>query len=248
MKKRVLSRKKILLLGLVIIFTGMFIYSAIKIAIYLQDNKTNRDIQKKIVTKAISINDAGINRYQVDFKILKEQNSDSVAYLKVENTNIDYIVVKGNDNSYYLNHNFNKKDNVSGWIFADYRNKFDGSDKNIIIYGHNTWDGSMFGSLHKVFDSGWYRNILNHKIMLVTEDKVNYYQVFSTYYILAEDYYITTNFNNDSEYEKFVKNIKSRTSFDYGVDVNSEDKILTLSTCSGDGKQRVVLHAKLIDG
>ncbi len=214
MKKRVLSRKKILLLGLVIIFTGMFFYSAIKIAIYLQDNKTNRDIQKKIVTKAITINDAGINRYQVDFKILKEQNSDSVAYLKVENTNIDYIVVKGNDNSYYLNHNFNKKDNVSGWIFADYRNKFDGSDKNIIIYGHNTWDGSMFGSLHKVFDSGWYRNILNHKIMLVTEDKVNYYQVFSTYYILAEDYYITTNFNNDSEYEKFVKNIKYRTSFD----------------------------------
>ena len=191
MKKRVLSRKKVLLLGLVILFTGMFIYSAIKIAIYLQDNKANRDIQKKIVTKAITINDAGINRYQVDFKILKEQNSDSVAYLKVENTNIDYIVVKGNDNSYYLNNNFNKKDNVSGWIFADYRNKFDGSDKNIIIYGHNTWDGSMFGSLHKVFDSGWYRDITNHKIMLVTEDKVNYYQVFSTYYVLAEDYYIT---------------------------------------------------------
>ena len=177
---------------------------------------------------------------------MKKQNNDTIAYLKVNNTSIDYVVVKTDNNDYYLNHDFNKKSNISGWVFADYHNKFDGTDKNIIIYGHNTQDGSMFGSLKNVLTEVWQKNEDNHKITLVTEKENYIYQVFSTYSIKAEDYYIKTNFNNE-EYEEFLNKIKSRSNYDYDVNVNNKDKILTLSSCTRSGINRVVLHAKLID-
>ena len=172
--------------------------------------------------------------------------NDTVGWLKVNNTNIDYVVLKSKTNTYYLNHNFNRNENVSGWIFADYHNKFDGNDKNIVIYGHNTWDGSMFGSLKNVLEDDWNDQEENHKIMLVTTQGVNYYQVFSVYTIEVEDYYISTEFDSDSDYEVFLKRLRFRSIYPYDIALSKDDKILTLSTCSGDGKRRVVLHAKLL--
>ena len=168
-------------------------------------------------------------------------NNDTVAYLKVNNTDINYAVVQSKNNDYYLKHNFDKKWNTAGWIFADYRVKFDGNDKNIVIYGHSMKDNSMFGTL---------KNILNdsksdHEIMLATKDETYYYEVFSSYSINPEEYYLKTNFK-DNEFETFINKIKSRSKYNYDVEVNSNDKILTLSTCTSNGKNRVVIHAKLI--
>ncbi len=245
-KKKRLNKRKIISLIFSLIFIVIICISSVKIIKYLSDNKENRHIQKT-TSKAISVIPDTENKYRIDFETLKKQNEDAVAYIKVKGTKINYIVVKGNDNLYYLDHNFNKESNVSGWIFADYHNKFNGKDKNIILYGHNTWDGSMFGSLRNIFDADWYNNKDNHKILFVTEEGTSYYEVFSTYLIEPENYYITTDFNNDTEYENFIKSLKFRSLNTFDVDVNKDDKILTLSTCSGDGKKRIVLHAKKID-
>lgn len=210
-----------------------------------KDVDSNHKI-KDDIDKYIKINEKD-DIYKVDFKALKEINSDTIAYLRVKGTNIDYVVVKGNDNSYYLTHNFNKEYNIAGWIFADYHNTFDGNDKNMIIYGHNTKDGSMFETLINVLDRKWQGDSDNHIITLITEKGKYKYKVFSTYSIEPEDYYINTIFNNNNEYTEFLKTIKSRTSYDYGVEVSSNDKLLTLSSCIGKGQKRVVLHAKLID-
>ena len=184
-------------------------------------------------------------KYNIDFKSLKEQNSDVVAYIKVNGTNIDYVVVRSKDNSYYLKHNFNKEYNIAGWIFSDYHNKFDETDKNIVIFGHNTKDGSMFGTLKNVLDKSWQENKDNLKILLVTEKDQYIYQVFSTYSIKLEDYYINTEFSNDDEFKKYIEEVKSRSNYDYQIEVNEKDKILTLSSCLYDSTRRVVLHAKL---
>ena len=249
-KKRKLNKKKLLLFVIMLVFFFMFLLSLIKIISYLKDNKDNKKIQETIINDSITIIEPIEEKevkYDVDFKFLKEKNTDTIAYVKVNNTNIDYIVVKGNDNSYYLKHNFEKKWNVSGWIFADYHNKFDESDKNIIIFGHNTRDGSMFGTLKNTLNENWYNNDENHKIVLVTKYGTYFYQVLSTYSIKPEDYYINTEFENSDEFDKFVKKLKSRSVYDYGIEVYGEDKILTLSSCIGDGSKRVVLHAKLIE-
>ena len=247
MKKRKLNKKNGLLLLIIIFFFSLFLFSLYKIFGYVLDNHENRNIQKSLIDKTVEIDESQETvQYSIDFKHLKALNTDVVAYIKVEGTNIDYIVVKGQDNEYYLSHNFYKKRNVSGWIYADYHNNFDGNDKNIIIYGHNTHDNSMFGSLHNVLASEWQENVENHKILLVTELGIFYYQVFSIYTIEPEEYYLSTSFLSDENFNTFIQTINSRSIYDFDVDISDVDQILTLSSCIKNGKERVVLHAKLI--
>lgn len=183
---------------------------------------------------------------EINFEKLKSQNSDTVFYLKVNNTNISYPVVKYSDNNYYLNHSFDKSKNSAGWLFADYKNKLDGSDKNIVVYGHNRRDGSMFGTLKNILNKEWYDNTDNMDIVYMDIRGKHIYKVFSIYKIENEDYYITIQFNNDSEYKKFLTTIKSRSIKDFNVEISETDSILTLSTCANNNKYRVVLHAKRI--
>ena len=216
--------------------------SAYKIVNWYSDTKEVKRI-KQDINKHVKSNN---NIYKIDFKKLKEQNPDTVAYIKVNNTNIDYIVVKGNDNDYYLHHSFKQKPNSAGWVFASYQNKIDGTDKNIVIFGHNMRDGSMFGTLKKVLTKKWYNNKDNQSIKLVAEQGTFTYKVFSVYQVMPEDYYIQTDFNNDKQYANFLKTIKARSINDFGISITKDDSILTLSTCSSTGKERVVLHAKKI--
>ena len=158
--KRKDKKKKVLIINIIqILLILVLVYSAIHIAIWYKNNESNKEIIKETL-KTVKINDDTKNKqkYEVDFKELKNKNSDTIAWLKVENTNIEFPIVKANDNSYYLSHNFNKEYNKAGWIFADYKNKFDTTDKNIVIYGHNMRDNSMFGSLKDVIKNECYNN------------------------------------------------------------------------------------------
>ena len=223
------------------------IYSTYKIIMWKQNVDRNNKIKEE-VNDLIKVDEKENlkDKYNVDFKSLKEINSDVVAWIKVNGTNIEYPVVKGKDNNYYLKHNLKKEYNNAGWIFADYKNKFDGTDRNIVIFGHNTKDGSMFGSLKNVLESDWQKEVKNTIIVMVNENEPIIYQVFSTYSIKPEDYYITTEFKDGEDFSKFIDTIKKRSNHDYNVNVDSSDSVLTLSSCIGDGSKRVVLHAKKI--
>ena len=240
------KKKMIIIKILIVVCVALMIYSIINITIWYIGKRRNDTINEEIQEIISEPTNKSNNEYGIDFVKLKEKNEDIVAYLKVNNTKIDYVVVHGTDNKYYLKHNLYKEYSVFGSIFIDYRNKLDGNDKNLIIYGHNTKDGSMFGTLRNAATKSWYENKDNHIINLVFEDKVLTYQVFSSYRIKKEDYYITTNFKNNNEFNKFVNTLKSRSIYNYQVSVNGEDSILTLSTCTGNGQSRMVLHAKLI--
>lgn len=242
-KKKIKVKTWIIVLFGLISLCGVVFYSY-KIITWFINTNENKEIKEKLDKKIKKPTKENVD-YIIDFEGLKKTNPDTVGYIKVNNTNIDYVVVKGNDNSYYLNHNFEKERNIAGWVFADFRNKLDESDKNIIIYGHDTKDGSMFGTLNKVLRKEWYKDKNNYKIDFVTESKTYNYEVFSMYSIEPEDYYITTEFHGDS-FKEFIKTIKSRSIYDTGVEVNENDKVLTLSSCLYEGRKRVVLHAKLI--
>lgn len=235
----------------IIIFISLFgvIYSASNILIWCYNVERNREIREEIdnYVEEIKIKDdisSGINNnYKIDFKTVKKRNKDTIAYLAVNGLDISNFVVKTKDNSYYLKHNFDKKYSTAGWIFADYHNKFDGKDKNIIIYGHNTKNGSMFGTLKNIFTKEWYNNPDNLTIKLITESGEYSYKVFSTYAIKPEDYYIKTEFNSDKEFKKFVDVLRKRSTHNFNVDTSDTSQILTLSSCRKEGKERVVLHA-----
>ena len=244
--------KSAFLIVMIIICTAGCIFSAYKIIFWKHSDIENTNIQKNLVENIIIIEENSTNeteeiKYEIDFESLKKQNSDTVAYLKVNNTKIDYVVVKAKDNKYYLTHNFKKKGNAAGWVFADYHNKFDGKDRNIVIYGHNMKNGSMFGTLKKTMTKKWYKNIDNQIVTLSTPEGTLKYQVFSVYSIPVEEYYINTIFKNDDDFYKFIKKLKSRSVYNFNVSLEKTDKILTLSTCNSGGKNRTVLHAKLVD-
>jgi len=235
------SKKKLIIILLLIIFLVLLIICSIEIIKWIKEKKENKKIKEKI-SEAIIINE---EETVIDFNKLKEINKDVVGWLKVNGTDIEYAVVKANDNSYYLDHNFENEYNKAGWIFADYKNKLDGTDKNIVIYGHNRRDGSMFASLKNILKEEWYSNQENRKITFITENEESVYEVFSIYNIEAEDYYITTDFEN-GEFLKYIETVKNRSIKDFDVEVTEEDSILTLSTCGNDNDYRVVLHAKKV--
>ena len=226
-----------------LIFLILLVYSSINIFKWYNNNKENKQIINEIA-ESVTINEDTNEekKYKINFEELKQKNSDTVAWLKVENTNIEFPIVQANNNSYYLTHNFDKEDNVAGWIFADYKNKLDGTDRNIVVYGHNMRDNSMFGSLKDVTTEEWYNNEENKYITFVTENEYQTYQVFSVYQIKTEDYYIKTEFKSN-EFPEFIDTITKRSKKDFGINVSKEDTILTLSTCANNNKYRVVLHS-----
>ena len=242
--------KKIISLVFLLFFFILFIVSGIKIINYLKDAKKNEKLIYEI-SKDIEVerdnNDNNAIRYNINFTSLKEKESDIVGFIKVNGTDIEHIVVQGKDNSYYLTHDFERDYNSAGWIFMDYHNKLDGSDKNIIIYGHNMRNNTMFGTLKNVLKKDWFEDKNNRYITFITENEKAMYEVFSVYQIEAEDYYLKTSFNT-GEFKKYIDSMKDRSKYDFNCNVTEDDSVLTLSTCANNNKYRVVLHAKKIKG
>ena len=228
---------------LFIFFLILFIISGKKVINYLKDARNNKELYAELSQYTKENEDNTSNKYNIDFASLKQKNSDTVGFIKVNGTDVNHIVVKGTDNNFYLTRNFEKEYNVSGWIFADYRNKLDGSDKNIIIYGHNMRTNDMFGTLKNILNTNWQEDENNREIIFVTENEEAIYKVFSVYQIEAEDYYLQTDFQ-EGEFKEYIDTVKSRSAYDFNVEVNEDDNILTLSTCANDSKYRVILHAK----
>ena len=234
--------RKVIFIILEIIFVLLIIYSLYNIYQWYTENRKTSEILQSI-SNSISVDED--NKTVVDFDSLEENNSDIIAYIKVNGTEINYPVVKADDNDYYLSHSLDKTVNGAGWVFADYRNRLDGTDKNLIIYGHNRRDGSMFGTLKSILNKEWYEDKNNLKISLHTENEESTYEVFSVYQLEEEDYYLQTSFK-DKEFLSFVNTLQGRSIKNFNVEVFENDSILTLSTCSNDNRYRVVLHAKKI--
>ena len=118
-------------------------------------------------------------------------------------------------------------------------------DKNTILYAHGLMNNAMFGSLRRTVKQDWAKNKNNRIIKISTPSSMLLFEVFSSYTIEPESYYITSEFSGDEEFSTFIDTIKSRSFYDYNTSVSIDDKILTLSSCY-DNKKRMVLHAKLI--
>jgi len=193
-----------------------------------------------------TIQSAYERNFEQVFSKLLSINNETVGWLKVNNTKINYPVTQHKDNNYYLNYSYYKQKNSHGWIFMDYRNKIDKLDDNTIIYGHRNSKGLMFGTLKNVLDKKWYTNKSNQIITFNTLNQDMKWQIFSIYTLKNTNDYLINNFNNDESHLKFIEKIKKRSIYDFKVEVGTDDNILTLSTCYNNAEYRLVVHAKLI--
>lgn len=189
---------------------------------------------------------ANVSMVNVDFDKLKKINKDTVAWIYVNNTNVNYPVVQTTNNSYYLNHSFRKKSNVAGWIYGDWRSDFKKFKKNTVLYGHGRTDQVMFGSLTKTLEKSWQQNKQNQIIKMSTPTNDTLWQIVSIYVIPAEAYYLNHNFENDAAYQKWIDKMISRSEYNFGVKATTKDKFLTLSTCKDYNGNRIVVQAKLV--
>lgn len=269
-KKFKIKWKNLLLLILILISFITLIISSFNIVIWLIDSNNTKEEVKEIekIVKVEKVKDSNtveiieqpteppkenpywdyikMNMINVDFKNLKNKNSDTKGWIQVNGTNINYPFVQTTNNEYYLNRSFNKNKNNAGWIFLDYRNSINNLDKNTIIYGHSRQDSTMFGSLKNILNNGWLDYSENHVIKLSTETENSLWQVFSVYHIPTTSDYLEINFETEQEFLNFTNKLINRSAYNFYTSINKDDKILTLSTCYNNDNERVVLHAKLI--
>lgn len=177
----------------------------------------------------------------VDFDALTKINDDCVAWICIPDTAINYPVVQGTDNSYYLKHLIDGKWNSAGCIFLDSRVASDMSDRHSIIYGHHMKTGTMFSGLTKYKKQQYYNE--HPEALLITPEKTYRIEFFAGYVAQVSNPAWQISFESDENFETWINNTKGQSWFESPIFPAVTDKILTLSTCSYEfDNARFVLH------
>ena len=228
----------ILSLLVLLIALGVLIYSGLQVyeigGGYIKARREFTQLRTEVV---IPTQDEEI--WDVDFETLKAQNEDIVAWIRFPQPEIiNYPVLRAGDNDFYLHKNFEKAYSFPGSIFEDYQNNRNFSDRNVILYGHNMNDRSMFAELRNYINAGnqeYYQQNPYFYIYL-PDDAIYKYQIFAAYEInVYSDEVTYTIFRNDCDPQEFLdwqNQIKSRSLYDTGVAVDKDAHYVTLSTCT----------------
>ncbi len=241
-------KKKRLYMILILFFTGIFVLGAFQIYRQLREygegDSVYTDIEQYVRIEEESEGDSNgqenesqsgenepdVNWPAVDFAALAEINPDIVAWIYIEGTEINYPVVQGSDNQYYLKHLFNGKWNSSGCIFLDSRNTPDFSDRHSIIYGHHMKNGTMFSGLTEYKKQEFYDA---HPVtLLMTPDQNFRVEIFAGYVASVKDNAWEIAMESDAEFENWLTETKERSCFESEIAPAATDHVITLSTCS----------------
>ena len=182
-------------------------------------------------------------------KKLQEENSDIVGWLEIEGTSINYPVLQGTDNEYYMTHNYKKQKSRNGSIFLTKDYEWTIPSSNLLIYGHNLDNGTMFQELLKYVNEEFYKK---HPIIrFTTNNEDAEYEIISVFksrvYYKSEKnvfrYYYFVNAETEAEYDEFIQNAKKASLYNIDATAKFGDQLITLSTCSyhvEDGRFAVV--------
>lgn len=242
------TKKKIKINIFLILFIALFIYSAFILCRWIWSNfsakQANERLKEEVVEVAMAddrqeekkLEEENSVFNKINFTKLKEINADVVGYIEVPNTNISYPILQADDNDYYLNKDIYKKYNGCGSVFMDYTNNPNFTDSNTVLFGHNLITGMMFTDLNKIVDGELGNNIV---INIYTE-KANYqYKMFSTYISKPIKEPINTQI---ADIQGFINTAIQKSNVSCNTYPTDKDKILTLSTCNGSGKNRTIVH------
>ena len=189
----------------------------------------------------------------IDWDALHEENEDIYAWIYVPNTTVDYPVLQHpDDNSYYLNYNIDGSKGYPGCIYTENYNSKDFTDVNTVLYGHNLKDKTMFSTLHNFEDDEIFNQ--DNYIFIYTKDYIYVYQIFAAYEYEALHLLVNFDYSNEYVYQDYLDSIFENTTgresnLKTDVEVTTEDKIITLSTCTSDhnSNYRYLVAGKLLN-
>lgn len=180
----------------------------------------------------------------IDLAALREVNPDVLGWIRIPGTKVDYPLLQGEDNEYYLYRTWDDRRNSVGSIFLESRNSPDLTDYNTIIYGHNMNNGSMFASIRNYVTQKYWEE--HPYVYLLTDAGVYRYEIFSSYKTKTDSRAYGLSFQQKQTREEFVQHSLENAKFDTGIVPGEMDRILTLSTCAGGGyTTRWVIQARL---
>ena len=248
-------KKLIIILLLIIAVCSIILLIKIKLDEHIDNQK---QIETSQVLNTIDIPDINITKEQTERMLqvqeLKKENNDVVGWLEIADTNINYPVLQGADNEYYLTHNYKNEEVAGGSIFLDKDYSFIRPSDNLLIYGHRNTKGLMFEDLEKYADESFYNNHKTIRFTTVADDSE--YEVMSVFYSRVYyknetdvfRYYYFVNADSEAEYNEFVENCKEASIYDTGVTAEYGEQLLTLSTCDYNQENgRFVVVAKKIE-
>lgn len=187
----------------------------------------------------------GVDLPVINFDLLEQMNSDVVAWLYCPDTQINYPVVKGQDNSYYLNHLIDGTENSNGTLFVDCRNAESFSDRNTLIYGHHMQSGKMFAALTGYESQDYFEE--HPEIYLITRNNCYRIDLFSAYTTEAVSSAYVMEFSSPQEYAAWLREIASKSTFQTTMQLSTKDRIITLSTCAFSFENaRFVVHGRIV--
>ncbi len=209
-----------------------------------------RSEYEEIIDLAIANPDAeGEEPFRVNFDELLKINEDTIGWIRFypEPEIINYPVVQGEDNDYYLKKTFSSNENTLGSIFVDKSNSADFSDKHTLIYGHRMKDGSMFRKLEEYEEKSFWEK--NPYFYIYTPDgRELKYQIYSSGVVDASSEVYNISLDKEENFEDFINVSKKIADYDTGVEVTTEDKVITLSTCTSAGDDyRFIVNGVLVD-
>lgn len=180
----------------------------------------------------------------ISLAALREVNPDVTGWIRIPETKVDYPILQGEDNDFYLNHTWEKEPNSLGSIFLEHQSSPDLTDYNTIIYGHNMKNGAMFGDLDLFSLQRFWGN--HPYVYILTDDGVYRYEIFAFCQAEVESLTYGLNPRRTDTKEKFLNLSLETAWYDTGIKPPVTDRILTLSTCSGGGyTHRFVVQARL---
>ena len=181
---------------------------------------------------------------ELDLEALREVNPDVIGWIRIPDTDVDYPLMQGTDNDYYLNYTWDGQKSIMGSIFLEYQNSPELTDFNTMVYGHNMENGSMFASLRYYADENYWK--AHPYVYIRCDEGVYRYEIFSTYLTEVEGNAYGLGFATDRIKQLFLNESCRDSAVKTEIRPENTDRILTLSTCSGIGySTRWVVHARL---
>lgn len=182
---------------------------------------------------------------EINFKALQEVNPDVIGWIYSPDTTINYPVVQGDDNAYYLKHLADGTENRNGCPFLDVQNRPDFTDDNSVIYGHHMQNGTMFAGISWYEDQSYYDE---HPVMYLMTPSATYrIELFSGYITTMDSSAYMQNFGSVREHTDWLKEVSGRSDFRANLEISAYDRVITLSTCAYRFENaRYVLHGKLV--